>query len=332
MRSLAHHQYIASVLRTCRLHQPAPRVPFYSACLLASSSQPESTRWLQLLGAACVWVAAKLDACEAPSAHDMVALTLGTYTTRQLVAMERRLLQAVSYQVQGPPTCHAYLSLLLRVNDGEAQWGAVGGATTATTTAGSATDHHAASQASGRDKDGSVSNLCCLCYWEQCEQYLGSEVFQTATATGITIATTADTLAARRSSLPVAPAVISTAAAGTWQQQHLQARMRRCRSSTSVDGVAEDAEEWLEALTVSSPETPLKSLLEMADQSARLHHLAWAIAEACLLDADVLCAFAPSQVTGREWLSAGDVSKDILPASLASNTPSRVSPSVQSTL
>lgn len=115
------------------------------------SCKDEETAWLQLLGTACVWTAAKMEEVFAPTSQDMINLTDQLYTTAQLVHMERHMLQTLQHAVVRPNT-YTFLSALVHASNLEDLYGSP------------------PSSRHGRD-------TCALCYWEGiCEQWSSATV------------------------------------------------------------------------------------------------------------------------------------------------------------
>ena len=61
---------------------------------------------LQLLGCACVLIAAKLEEVYAPSVDDMVDISANTYKRREFVEYEMAVSQALGFRLSAPTACH----------------------------------------------------------------------------------------------------------------------------------------------------------------------------------------------------------------------------------
>lgn len=68
---------------------------------------------LQLVGVACMLVAAKYEEIYAPTVQDFIYITDHSYTAEQLLAMEQTVLETLEYQVAGP-TPYTFLRRFLR--------------------------------------------------------------------------------------------------------------------------------------------------------------------------------------------------------------------------
>uniref|UniRef100_A0A7S0S2Q9 Cyclin N-terminal domain-containing protein n=1 Tax=Chlamydomonas leiostraca TaxID=1034604 RepID=A0A7S0S2Q9_9CHLO len=68
---------------------------------------------LQLVGAACLWVACKYEELSPPTASDFVYITDDTYTKEQVVVMEAVILGTLGFEVT-VPTVKAFLRCLLK--------------------------------------------------------------------------------------------------------------------------------------------------------------------------------------------------------------------------
>ncbi len=107
--------------------------------------QSVPTHWLQLLGSACLWIAAKSAEAVAPSARDILSMTQDAFTYSELLQMERSVLAAVAQPLQ-QPTVFDHTSRLLHAISCEERFGL----------------------------PASLPQDACLsCYWEQCAQQTG---------------------------------------------------------------------------------------------------------------------------------------------------------------
>ncbi len=68
---------------------------------------------LQLVGVACMLVAAKYEEIYAPTVQDFIYITDHSYTAEQLLAMEQTVLETLEYEVAGP-TPYTFLRRFLR--------------------------------------------------------------------------------------------------------------------------------------------------------------------------------------------------------------------------
>lgn len=83
---------------------------------LSKMSVPRSQ--LQLMGVTCMLVAAKLEEIYAPGVDEFCYITDNTYTRSQVLAMERRVLSALDFDL-ACPTVKTFLRRFLRVNDAD---------------------------------------------------------------------------------------------------------------------------------------------------------------------------------------------------------------------
>lgn len=65
----------------------------------------------QLLGAAAMMIASKLEEIYPPSAKEWTYLTQDSYTINQISQMEQLLVKVLRYELQ-PPTTHTYIQHL----------------------------------------------------------------------------------------------------------------------------------------------------------------------------------------------------------------------------
>ncbi|KAL6758990.1 cyclin-like protein [Haematococcus lacustris] len=74
---------------------------------------------LQLLGTTCLWLACKYEEVNTPTASKMVALTAGSCSVQQLLALEVDLLHSLGWELS-QPTSLAFLHLYLQAMQGAA--------------------------------------------------------------------------------------------------------------------------------------------------------------------------------------------------------------------
>eukprot|EP00536_Pseudo-nitzschia_multiseries_P000108 jgi/Psemu1/177866/e_gw1.2.282.1 len=70
----------------------------------------------QLLGATCVWMACKVQEKSAPKASEIAYVSDHIYSTEQIKRMERRICNALNFDLFGAPTPHQFLFEFLRAS------------------------------------------------------------------------------------------------------------------------------------------------------------------------------------------------------------------------
>jgi hypothetical protein len=78
------------------------------------SVYPVQRSQLQLVGVACMWVAAKYEEIYPPNVSDFCFITDNTYTKEQMVAMEELVLKRLGYELT-VPTAKTFLRRMLQV-------------------------------------------------------------------------------------------------------------------------------------------------------------------------------------------------------------------------
>jgi cyclin A len=78
------------------------------------SVYPVQRSQLQLVGVACMWVAAKYEEIYPPNVSDFCFITDNTYTKEQMVAMEELILKRLAYELT-VPTAKTFLRRMLQV-------------------------------------------------------------------------------------------------------------------------------------------------------------------------------------------------------------------------
>lgn len=74
---------------------------------------------LQLVGVACMWVAAKYEEIYPPNVTDFCYITDSTYSKEQMVGMEELVLKKLNYEL-AVPTAKTFLRRLLQVGQAQA--------------------------------------------------------------------------------------------------------------------------------------------------------------------------------------------------------------------